>query len=45
MPKLNKTIFVVTAIIFSTSLFAQDKLNIKFGKVSPADFNLVSVQK
>ncbi|MEO6330351.1 MAG: DUF3857 and transglutaminase domain-containing protein, partial [Ginsengibacter sp.] len=40
MPKLNKTIFIVTAIIFSTSLCAQDKLNIKFGKVSASDFNL-----
>src|SRR5687767_13075225 len=40
MSKLNNAIFVVTAIIFSTPLFAQDKLNIKFGKVSPADFNL-----
>jgi hypothetical protein len=30
----------ICSLLFQFSLTAQDKLNIKFGKISPADFDL-----
>jgi hypothetical protein len=35
-------VFFIYAILFNTCLFAQEKLNIKFGKVEVADFTIVS---
>jgi hypothetical protein len=42
MKTLSKTLVIATAIAFISQsyLYAQDKLSLKFGKISPADFDL-----
>jgi hypothetical protein len=42
MPTLKLSFFLLALVLLSSSLCAQDKLNIKFGKVKPEDFDVKS---
>jgi hypothetical protein len=42
MPTLKLSFFLLPLVLLSSSLCAQDKLNIKFGKVKPEDFDVKS---
>lgn len=43
MPTLKPAGLLLAILFFNCTLFAQDKLNVKFGKVKPEDFQLTSV--
>jgi Domain of Unknown Function with PDB structure (DUF3857)/Transglutaminase-like superfamily len=42
MPSLKFACFLLVCILLQNNLYAQEKLNIKFGKVTPGDFDITS---